>query len=107
LEQLTHYNYQIAYHPGDKNCAADALSQRNKLKLDTPDEEKPAALFDPAHFIKVSKICTDGQTIEAISDITQNVDPTEWPTNHELNDKLVLVSKDTGRIWVPNVEEIK
>jgi len=26
LEQLTHYNYKIAYRPRDKNCAADALS---------------------------------------------------------------------------------
>ena len=26
LEQLTHYNYEIAYRPGDKNSVADALS---------------------------------------------------------------------------------
>ena len=26
LEQLSHYNYEIAYRPGDKNSAADALS---------------------------------------------------------------------------------
>ena len=26
LELLMHYNYEIHYRPGDKNCAADALS---------------------------------------------------------------------------------
>jgi hypothetical protein len=31
LEMLTHYNYEIHYHPGDKNSAADALSRRDEL----------------------------------------------------------------------------
>jgi hypothetical protein len=26
LEMLTHYNYEIHYRPGNKNCVADALS---------------------------------------------------------------------------------
>ena len=26
LELLTHYNYEIHYQPGDKNCTADTLS---------------------------------------------------------------------------------
>jgi hypothetical protein len=32
LEMLTHYNYEIHYCPGDKNCAADTLSQRAELR---------------------------------------------------------------------------
>ena len=59
------------------------------------------------HFIEVSEIYTDGQIIETIANATQNVDPEEWPANYELNDELVLVSKETGRIWVPDDEEIK
>jgi hypothetical protein len=31
LEMLMHYNYKIHYCPGDKNSAADALSQREEL----------------------------------------------------------------------------
>jgi hypothetical protein len=31
LEMLMHYNYEIHYHPSDKNSAADALSQREEL----------------------------------------------------------------------------
>jgi hypothetical protein len=35
LEQLTHYNYEIAYRPGDKNSAADTLSRRAELCNET------------------------------------------------------------------------
>jgi len=31
LELLTHYNYEIHYRPGDKNCTADALSRHAEL----------------------------------------------------------------------------
>ena len=34
LEQLTHYNYEIAYQPGDKNSAADALSRKEEHRPD-------------------------------------------------------------------------
>ena len=54
LEQLTHYNYEIAYQPGDKNSVTDALSQKEELRPDVPDEEKPAALFDPSQFIEIA-----------------------------------------------------
>jgi len=31
LELLTHYNYEIHYRPGDKNCTVDALSRCAEL----------------------------------------------------------------------------
>src|SRR5258708_28933918 len=54
LEQLTHYNYEIAYRPRDKNSAADALSRRDELRPQADDEEKPTALFNSAKFIELA-----------------------------------------------------
>ena len=47
LELLTHYNYEIHYQLGDKNCAADALSRRAELR--PPDgEDNQLQLLIPA-----------------------------------------------------------
>ena len=56
LEQLKHYNYEIAYQPGDKNSAADALSCKEELHPEVPDEEKPTALFDLEWFIEIALV---------------------------------------------------
>ena len=40
LELLTHYNYKIHYRPGDKNCAADALSRHAKLQPPRSEERR-------------------------------------------------------------------
>jgi hypothetical protein len=42
-----------------------------------------------------------------ISDATSRTDPLEWPRGYELNEELVLVSKDTGKIWVPPSEDLR
>ena len=49
---------------------------------------------------------TDGQILEQISKLTRHIDPLQWPSCYELNDDLVLESKDTGRIWVPPDKQI-
>jgi hypothetical protein len=36
-----------------------------------------------------------------------HVDPCDWPKNYELNDELVLMSKNMGLIWVPPNEELQ
>ena len=125
LEQLTHYNYEIAYRPGDKNSAADALSRKEELRPDIPDEEKPAALFDPSQFIELALLAfiegqpdileghemvttlTDSEIIRQIAARLPALDPTQWPRGYELNDDLVLISKETGRIWVPPDEQLR
>ena len=38
MDQLTHYNYQIKYRPGDQNGVADALSRRPELSPVDPPE---------------------------------------------------------------------
>jgi len=125
LEQLTHYNYEIAYRPGDKNSAADALSRRAELRPEQPDENLPTVLFDPERFIEIALLAflegqppvlegaehvytlTDAQLIEEIRNRVQHIDPLEWPPRYELNDDLVIASKDTGRIWVPPDEQLR
>ena len=125
LEQLTHYNYEIAYRPGDKNSAADALSRKEEHKPHQLEEETPTTLFTPERFIEVAMIAaidsllatlesnevsytlTDGQLVEKIAEKTRLVDPLEWPRGYELNEELVLVLKETGKVWVPPDEELR
>jgi len=125
LEQLMHYNYKIAYQPRDKNCAADALLRKEEHHPDQANEKVPNVLFDPECFIEIAMLVflgeqdnvlegtehaytlTDGQLIEWIAEITSHTDPVQWPAGYELNDDLVLVSKETGRIWVPPDEQVR
>jgi hypothetical protein len=49
---------------------------------------------------------TNGQLIGLICKEMLCHDLLEWAPEHELNDKLVLVSNSTGQIWVPLSEEL-
>ena len=122
---MTHYNYKIAYRPGDKNSAADALSRKEEHHPEQPDEKNPNVLFDPQRFIEVALLAfideqvavlegmeqtytlTDSQLLDNISEHTRHIDPLQWPPKYELNDDLVLVSQGTGHIWVPPDEQLR
>jgi hypothetical protein len=120
LEQLTHFNYEISYCPGDMNSVADALSRMPGLKPAMYEEKRPTTLLNPDHFIaaltteplvleanEYLQPLTDGQLLDQISDETLALDPLLWPPGYELNNDLVLVSKGTGQIWVPDAMEIQ
>ncbi len=113
-----HYLYEITYQPGDKNSAADALSRKEELCPEHADECNPNILFPSEHFVELALMAfngkfpepmeivetttiADGQLIQSIADHIHNIDPVQWPTGYELNEELVLVSKDTSCIWVP------
>jgi hypothetical protein len=49
----------------------------------------------------------DEQILEQIRELTNHIDPLEWPSHYELNNDLVLMSRDTGRIWVPPNEQLR
>ena len=114
LEQLTHFNYEIAYCPSNQNCAADALSHTPNLMPDEPDTTRPETLFPAKCFIDLAAAdipttlesneyvttCMDTQLLKEISRLTRTLDPLAWPPGYELNDNLVLASNETGCIWV-------
>ena len=56
LELLTHYFYEIYYRPGDKNCAADALSRREELQPPDGKDEQPASLIPAERFMELSAV---------------------------------------------------
>jgi hypothetical protein len=109
LEQLTHFNYEISYRPGDMNSVADALSQMPGLKPPNYEEKQPTMLLDLSRFIsalttnppvletnKYVQPLTEGQLISLISEETLRCDPLEWAPGHKLNNELVLVSTSMG-----------
>src|SRR5258706_6557113 len=112
------------YRPGDKNSAADALSRMEEHCPEHANERNPNILFPSEHFVELALMAfdkefpdpmeiaeantiSDGQLMQSIVEHTRNTDPLQWPTDYELNDKLILVSKDTGRIWVPPEEQLR
>jgi transposase InsO family protein len=54
LEMLTHYNYEIHYCPGDKNCAANALSRRAELHPPDGEDNIPQCLIPEAKFTELA-----------------------------------------------------
>ena len=54
LELLMHYNYKIHYRPGDKNCAADALSRRTELKPPDGEDNQPLCLIPETKFSEIA-----------------------------------------------------
>ena len=54
LELLTHYNYKIHYQPGDKNCAANALSQHAELRPPDGEDDQLTVLIPPENFTKLA-----------------------------------------------------
>jgi len=105
--------------------ATDALSCKEEHKPNQPDKTVPVTLFDPEWFLEIAllalldqmptiletgKPCytlTDEQLLEQIHKHTSCMDPLNWPKGYKLNAKLVLVSKDTGWIWVPLNEDLQ
>ena len=54
LELLTHYNYEIHYRPGDKNCTANALSRRAELRPLDGEDDKPLCLIPETKFTQIA-----------------------------------------------------
>ena len=95
-EQLTHYNYEIGYQPGDKNSAANALSRKEEHRPNQTDEKNPNVLFDPQQFIEVALLAfideqvavlegteqaytlTDSQLLENISEHMCHINPLNY-----------------------------
>ena len=122
LELLMHYNYEIHYQPGDKNCAANALSQCVELKPPDREDDQPLCLIPKTKFSEIATCeaeLTDSDwqdltdiilTALTISDMdilseTQRISQ-DWqdkPEGLEWEDGLGW--KD-GQIWIPEEDGI-
>ena len=54
LELLTHYNYEIHYRPGDKNCTTDALSRCAELRPAEGKDKIPQSLIPAENFTELA-----------------------------------------------------
>ena len=99
LEILQHYNYEVAYRPGNKNTVADILSRRpdhypdgiEPQKFDPFPEDKmhPLEEKEMDEALEYTFIClidSDATLLEEIRSLTTEGDPRE----------------ENGRVWVPN-----
>ena len=117
MELLTHYNYEIHYQPGDKNCTADALSQHTELCPPDGKGNKLLCLIPETKFTEIAACeaeLTDSDwqdlsdiilvalsisNVHILSDICQLSQ--EWadkPEGLEWEDGL---GQKNGRIWIP------
>jgi hypothetical protein len=52
------------------------------------------ALLDNAE--EPALLLTEGELLNHMAESTSHIDPLDWPRNYELNNELLLVSKDTA-----------
>jgi RNase H-like domain found in reverse transcriptase len=55
MDLLKHYNYTIGYRPGHQNGVADALSRRQELAPENPEEE-PTTMIPPERMAQLAEI---------------------------------------------------
>jgi hypothetical protein len=122
LELLTHYNYEIHYCPGDKNSAADALSQCAELQPPDGKDEKPMSLIPPENFTELAACETDLTredwtglleviiTALACSDLGIQVEAwrlaAEWPDKPQGLEWEDRLGRKDGWIWIPEADDL-
>src|SRR6266446_5441308 len=122
LELLMHYNYEIHYCLGDKNSAADALSQCAELQPPNGEDEQPQSLIPAEKFTELAACEADLTESDweglleiviaalAVPDAeilaeTRRLS-TDWQDKPEgLNSEDGIRRKD-GRIWVPESDDL-
>jgi hypothetical protein len=114
---LTHYNYKIHYCPGNKNCVADALSQRAELCPLDGEDEIPQCLIPKAKFTELATCeveMTDLDWVD-LTDVILTV--LAFSDEHLLSDTCQIswdwedkpeglvwdegLGQKDGRIWIP------
>jgi hypothetical protein len=117
LEMLMHYNYKIHYHPGDKNCAANALSRRVELCPPDREDDIPQCLIPEAKFTELAA-CKAEMTDSDWVDLTNVIlAALVFSNEHLLSDACQIswdwedkleglvwddgLGRKDGRIWIP------
>jgi hypothetical protein len=120
LEMLMHYNYEIHYRPGDKNCAADALSQRAELCPLNGEDNIPQCLIPKAKFTELAACEVEMTDLDWV-DLTNIILAVLAFSDEHLLSDTCQISQDwedkpeglvwddglgwkDGRIWIPEDE---
>ena len=112
-----HYNYEIHYRPGDKNCAANALSRRADLHPPDGEDDQPTVLIPPENFTELAACEADmtqadweglaevfvaALTVSDVDIISETrAIAAEWPDKLEGLDWEDGLGWKEGRIWIP------
>ena len=122
LELLTHYNYEIHYQPGDKNCAADALSRCMELKPLDGEDDQLLCLIPKTKFSEIAA-CEVELTDSDWQDLTDIILAALMISDMDILSKTQRISQDwqdkleglewedglgwrDGRIWIPEEDGI-
>ena len=122
LELLTHYNYEICYQPGDKNCAADALSCHAELQPPDSEDDQPQLLIPAEKFtelvackVEMTNMDWEGLTeviLAALSSLDKRIlaktqrisaDWQDRPKGLEWEDGL---GQRNRKIWIPKSDKL-
>jgi hypothetical protein len=98
-----HYNYEIHYHLGDKNCAANALSWRVELCPPDREDEILQCLIPEAKFTELAT-CEAEMTDSDWADLTDVIlTMLAFSDEHLLSDTCQIlqdwVDKLEGLVW--------
>ena len=122
LELLMHYNYEIHYRPGDKNCAANTLSQCAELKPADREDDQPLCLIPETKFSKIAA-CEAELTDSDWQDLTDIILAALTISDADILSETQRISQDwqdkpeglewedglgqkDGRIWIPEEDGI-
>jgi hypothetical protein len=122
LKMLTHYNYEIHYCPGDKNCAADALSRRAELCPPDGEDDVLQCLTPKAKFTKLAACKAEMTDLDWV-DLTDVILTVLVFSDEQLLSDTCRISQDwedkpeglvwddglgrkDGRIWIPEDDEL-
>ena len=122
MELLTHYNYEIHYQPGDKNCTADALSWHAKLHPPDSEDNQPTILIPPENFTELTaceanmtqadwegltEVFVAALTVSDVDIISETcVVTAEWLDKPEGLDWEDSLGWKEGRIWILESDEL-
>ena len=115
LEILRHYNYEVAYRPGNKNTVADILSRRSDHYPDRVKPQKfdpfPEDKMQPLEELEISAISM-GLAQDGMDEAFQYAFLCLVDSDATLLEEIrSLVTKEdpkgeNGRIWVPNKNDL-
>jgi Integrase zinc binding domain len=121
MDLLKHYNYTIGYRPGHQNGAADALSRRQELAPEDPEEERPTTMIPLERMTQLAEIteltqeeyneclvALIGEQIKGDTEIQQEIG--DVVTRIKLPETIVMhegLPYHGNQIYVPDTQQLR